>query len=356
MREGAAAFALFSVCCLFSLALSGPDFSVQSGDVRRHAPLGGKSGFDMTTKSRAASRGLLWLRLAATIAAWVLLVVYVHYLVHLYQAEVTEVLRSPATQIAAATLLITGLIYLLVLSLPFVPNLGLRGIGLVFVWAALLVVGHSLSHMGFEDAQVMLSTMRDAVGALALGLLTLAYAVALAVPFVPGVELGVLIMAVLGPQGALIAYAATIGGLSLAFALGRVLPKQFIVALLARIGITVPRSGMASALQGSIAESRLARSTPRRLVAVLLEHRYLVLAVCLNFPGSAALGGGGGLALLCGLSREFRWRPFVLTVAIATSPVPILVLAGLLNLEPLMEHHGFLHDVLARFELLFIHD
>jgi len=43
-------------------------------------------------------------------------------------------------------------------------------------------------------------------------------------------------------------------------------------------------------------------------------------------------------------------------VAIATSPVPILVLVGLLNLEPLMEHHGYLHDVLTVIERLFIHN
>jgi hypothetical protein len=324
--------------------------------MRRRVPLGREFGFDMTHKNWAAPRALVWFRVAATIGAWILFVVYVHHLAHLYQPEMAEVLNSPALQMAAATLLITGLVYFVVLSLPFAPNLGLRSVGMVFVWAALLVVGHSLSHMGFHDAQVMLSTMRDAVGALALGSLALAYAVALAMPFIPGVELGLLIMAVLGPKGALVAYAATISGLSLAFAVGQVLPERVIAGPLARIGVTMPRGGMVSAMQGTIAESKLARSAPRRLVAVLLDHRYLVLAVCLNFPGNAALGGGGGLALLCGLSRQFRWRSFLLTVAIATSPVPILVLAGLLSLEPLMEHHGFLHDALTRIERLFIHN
>lgn len=88
----------------------------------------------------------------------------------------------------------------------------------------------------------------------------------------------------------------------------------------------------------------------------MLNYRYLSLAVCLNLPGNAALGGGGGLALLCGVSRQFDWRSFALTVAIAASPVPILVLTVLLSIEPLMEHHGFLHDGLTRIERLFIHD
>jgi uncharacterized membrane protein YdjX (TVP38/TMEM64 family) len=310
----------------------------------------------MTSKHWAIPRVILWLRVAATIGAWILLVVYVHRVAHLYGPEIHEVLASPASQIAATTVLLTSLVYFVVLSLPFVPSLGLRSVGIVLVWAALLVAGHSLSHMGFHDAQAMLSTMRDAAGVLALVSLALAYGVALAMPFIPGVELGLLIMAVFGPVGALVAYAGTIGGLSLAYAVGQVLPERVVARLLATIGIAMPRDGVTSAMQDMIAESRLTRSAPRRLAAVLLDHRYLTLAVCLNFPGNAALGGGGGLALLCGMSKQFGWRSFFLTVAIATSPVPILVLAGLLNLEPLMEHHGFVHDLLSRIERLFIHN
>jgi hypothetical protein len=310
----------------------------------------------MIRRHWAAPRGLIWLRVAATISAWILLVVYVHRLGHTYRPEILEILKSPALQIAATTILLTGLVYFVVLSLPFVPSLGLRSVGMVFVWAALLVVGHSLSHMGFHDAQAMLSTMRDAVGPLALISLALAYALALAMPFIPGVELSLLIMAVFGPVGALVAYVATIGGLSLAYAAGQVLPERVMVGLLARVGIVMPRDGVAAAMRGVIAESGQPRSAPRKLAAMLLDHRFLTLAVCLNFPGNAALGGGGGLALLCGISRQFGWRSFLLTIAIATSPVPILVFTGLLNLEPLMEHHGFLHDVLTRIEQLFIHN
>jgi hypothetical protein len=333
-----------------------PTFSAEENDIRRSLLFRCEFGSAVTRKHWVASRGLFWIRIAATIVAWSLFVVYVHRLAHTYQTDIVEVLNSPVLRLAATTVLLTGLVYFVVLSLPFVPNLGPRSVGMVFVWTTLLVVGHSLSHMGFHDAQAMLSAMRDAVGAVAIVSLALAYAVALAMPFVPGVELGLLIMAAFGPVGALIAYAATLGGLSLAYAVGQVLPERVVVGLLARIGIAMPRDGIASAMKGMIAASGLTRSAPRRLAAVLLDHRYLTLAVCLNFPGNAALGGGGGLALLCGLSRQFGWRSFLLSVAIATSPVPILVLVGLLNMEPLMQHHGFLHDALTRMERLFIHN
>ena len=136
----------------------------------------------MTRRRRAAAPLRLWLRFAATIAAWVLIIVYVHRLAHMYQSEIVEVLKSSLLQILATTVLITSLIYLIALSLPFVPNPRPRTIGMVFLWATLLVAGHSLSHMGFHDAQVMLSTMQEAVDPLTLVLLAIAYAVALAMP------------------------------------------------------------------------------------------------------------------------------------------------------------------------------
>lgn len=310
----------------------------------------------MTRTLRTALPLLLGLRIAMTLAAWVLVIVYVHRLGHLYQAEIVEILSSPPLQILATTLLITGLVYFVALSLPFVRNLGFRTLGMVLLWVTLLVAGHSLSHMGFHDAQAMLSTMREALGPLALVLLALAYAVALAIPFVPGVELGLLIMAVFGPLGALVAFAATIGGLSLAHALGTMLPERVIVALLARIGIAVPPDGAASAMRHMLAKSGPPPTAPGRLAALLLDHKHIALAACLNFPGNSIVGGGGGLALLCGLSRQFTWHGFLLTIAIATSPIPLLVLAGWLDLEPLMEHHGFLHDVLTLIESPFIHE
>lgn len=310
----------------------------------------------MTHRSLAVSGALFWLRITATIVAWTFLVVYAHRLGHAHQAQIVEVLNSPFLRIAAATALLTVLVYFIALSLPFVPNLGLRSAGMVLAWVTLLVLGHSLSHMGFHDAQSMLFSMRDALGPGAIVLLVLVYGVVLAMPFLPGIELGLLIMAVFGPIGAVAAYAATVGGLMLAYAVGQALPERVIVRLLERTGIVLPRDGIELAMAEMVAAKATTRSAPHRLIATLLSYRYLSLAVCLNFPGNAAFGGGGGLALLCGVSRQFGWRSFALTAAIATSPVPILVLTGLLSMEPLMEHHGFLHDALTRIERLFIHD
>jgi len=310
----------------------------------------------MFRKSGALPSGLVWLRVMATVLAWLLLVVFIHRLAHAYQYGLVEMLSLPVLRVAATTLLLTALVYFIVLSLPWLPNLGVRSVCMVSVWVTLLVLGHSLSHMGFHDAQSMLLAMRGALGPVTIVLLVLLYGLVLAMPFLPGVELGLLIMAVFGPAGALAAYVATLGGLMLAYGVGRALPEQVIVKWLGRVGVVLPPGGIAVAADRMLAREATDLSPPRRLAATLLSHRHLSLAVCLNFPGNAALGGGGGVALLCGVSRQFNWRAFALTLAMAISPVPILVLAGLLSIEPLMEHHGFLHDGLTHIEKLFVHD
>jgi len=60
----------------------------------------------------------------------------------------------------------------------------------------------------------------------------------------------------------------------------------------------------------------------------LLRYRYVALAVAINTPGNVILGGGGGLALMAGLSRLFSPLPFLLTVLIAVLPVPLLFFVG----------------------------
>ena len=45
-----------------------------------------------------------------------------------------------------------------------------------------------------------------------------------------------------------------------------------------------------------------------------------------NMPGNSVLGGGGGIALMSGISRVLCPVRFFLTVLVAVSPVPLFVL------------------------------
>lgn len=76
-------------------------------------------------------------------------------------------------------------------------------------------------------------------------------------------------------------------------------------------------------------EQRLAlllSNAPAKIVPVLIRYRYIAVAVALNIPGNAVIGGGGGISLMAGMSRLFSFPGFLMTLAIAVSPVPILIL------------------------------
>jgi hypothetical protein len=78
--------------------------------------------------------------------------------------------------------------------------------------------------------------------------------------------------------------------------------------------------------------------------------------VCLNLPGNSVLGGGGGIAALCGLTRQFNWWRYVSTLIVATAPLPLVVLIGLVEIEPMLERHGILHDLLSGAASILLHE
>jgi hypothetical protein len=56
-----------------------------------------------------------------------------------------------------------------------------------------------------------------------------------------------------------------------------------------------------------------------------------MIAAALNLPGNALIGGGGGIGLIAGMSRLYPYPKYILFVALAITPLPILFLAGLLQ-------------------------
>ncbi|VAW20251.1 hypothetical protein MNBD_ALPHA11-2376, partial [hydrothermal vent metagenome] len=56
----------------------------------------------------------------------------------------------------------------------------------------------------------------------------------------------------------------------------------------------------------------------------ILNHRYLMLALALNVPGNAFIGGGGGISLVAGLSRLYSPSALIITLILATAPVPVM--------------------------------
>lgn len=59
---------------------------------------------------------------------------------------------------------------------------------------------------------------------------------------------------------------------------------------------------------------------------ILLRHRFLALAVALDLPGNAVIGGVGGICMVAGFSRLFALPSYALTLAISVSPVLLAIL------------------------------
>jgi hypothetical protein len=160
-------------------------------------------------------------------------------------------------------------------------------------------------------------------------MMLVAYAALIAIPFVPGVEIGISLMILEGAAIAPFVYIATLCGLMLAYLAGAALPGATLARLLRDL-----RLRRAAALVDSITPlghtarlDLLRRRLPQRLAPSAVRYRHALLALLINLPGNALIGGGGGIAMVAGLSRLYAPLPTVATFALAVAPVPIIIWA-----------------------------
>ncbi len=156
----------------------------------------------------------------------------------------------------------------------------------------------------------------------------LAYVLTMMLPFVPGIEIGLAIMLFLGPGGIVLVYLCTQISLAPSFLIGRVVPRTALQSIL-RVMRFERASRLLEELNDPIAFQRRQRLSNRlqsRWLAVLLRNRYIALAVLLNLPGNAVIGGAGGIGAVAGASRLYGFSRYMLAVVLATTPVPAFLL------------------------------
>lgn len=164
--------------------------------------------------------------------------------------------------------------------------------------------------------------------------LLFAYALLIAVPFVPGIEIGLSLMMMEGPWIAPLIYVSTVAGLTLAYAAGEWMPY----ARLRRVFLDLRLTGACRLLEAVEPLSReerlhaLGARAPAWLRPLATRYRFVLLAILVNVPGNAVMGGGGGILFTAGLSRLFRPVPIVLTIMLAVAPVPFAV--WLFDIDP----------------------
>lgn len=203
----------------------------------------------------------------------------------------------------------------------------LRALARFGMIAALVVLGLA----GFDWLSAQMAQMQQTGGAhLMIGALVailLAYAVLLAIPFVPGVEIGLALLVLAGAQVAPFVYLATWAGLAIAFCLGQYLALGWLARGLRDLRLL----RLAAKLEQIAAQDQAARlhaiqdRLPRALAKWGVKYRYLAIALAINMPGNIAIGGGGGIMLAAGVSRLFATPLMLVLLAFATAPVPLAV-------------------------------
>ena len=190
----------------------------------------------------------------------------------------------------------------------------------VLVWGILAGLDLLLDALKMLDGDMAVITR-----AVLIFVILLIYAFVLAIPFAPGVEIGVAVLMIAGPSSAPFVYLATVTGLMFAFAIGQFANLRWLSATASDLRMT----GLAAwfkRVEATPPQDRLnemERRLPLWLGTIVCRWRYLSIALLINLPGNFALGGGGGIMVMAGLSRLFSLRVTFVTVALAVAPVPL---------------------------------
>ena len=194
--------------------------------------------------------------------------------------------------------------------------------------AALLYAAGHLSKMVAEAIEFELRPSNEDVVNRVITISAFLYAGLLALPFVPGAEIGLALLMAFGPPIAFLVYTCTVAGLCLSFLMGRFVPLKVLKTLADAINLS-RLAGLLEQLEPMARKDRIdfLLSLDDRFAPILLRYRYVGLALLFNLPGNFLIGGGGGIGLIAGMSGIYSVSGFMATVMIAVSPVPILVSA-----------------------------
>lgn len=155
-----------------------------------------------------------------------------------------------------------------------------------------------------------------------------AYVGLLAMPFVPGAEIGIALLTGFGASIAPLVFVCTVAAMMLAFAVGRFLPINALEQVLRTVRMRRAADLVARAAPLSKDErvAMLLEGQSSRVIRLALHYRYVAIAIAINTPGNSIIGGGGGIMIIAGLSGIFTPLSTFLTVIIAVSPVPLAVI------------------------------
>lgn len=153
---------------------------------------------------------------------------------------------------------------------------------------------------------------------------TALYIVLMAVPFMPAAEIGLSMLVIFGGKIAFLVYLSTVVALSVAYGIGRLLPAELVMRSFGLLGLARFVRRLAQLSEGERL-ALLEQESPVRLARLVARYRFAVLVLLLNVPGNIVIGGGGGIALVAGMTRLFPFPMYLLAVTLAVAPVPLIV-------------------------------
>jgi hypothetical protein len=203
-----------------------------------------------------------------------------------------------------------------------------RLVALLLLFIALALVGSRAGTWVMSELSFHLSPRTEPLLHRLIMIATAIYIVLMALPFCPGIEIGLGLIVLFGADIVPLVYLSTIGALLLAFLVGRLVPPAMIIDAFDALRLHRARDLLRrmEPLDSKQRLDLLQGSSTRRLFRGVLRYRYLAVAVALNTPGNIVIGDGGGIALAAGFSRLFSFPAFALTVILAVSPVPAAIL------------------------------
>jgi len=200
-------------------------------------------------------------------------------------------------------------------------------IAMVVCLAALLNYG---GHLVVGQIEFQLWPEHDHLVMTALWLSVIIYILLMTLPFAPGIELGLVLMMVLGPKGVVLVYCCTLLSLGLSYVIGQLIPLKAFARFLGWLHL---KNACELLIQIEPLDSEeklehLLKTAPRRVIPFLLKHRYILIALILNLPGNALVGGGGGIGMIAGMSGLYSFIKYFLVISLAILPLPLLFILG----------------------------
>lgn len=196
---------------------------------------------------------------------------------------------------------------------------------------ACVVVIVWLARWGFIQVFDWIKTLDTTAQASAMiwliGLSIAAYAILIAIPFVPAVEIGIALLVMEGANIAPFIYIATVMGLYLAFWIGQRVSLDWLHGIFQDLHM-VSACKLLHRIKTEPREQRLSQledRLPQWIAPFATRYRYVTIAILLSVPGNFAIGGGGGIMMTAGLSRFFTGPKILLTLIVAVLPIPLIV-------------------------------